>query len=285
MFKRLKNKFRIRKNWRLSIREIETTSEVFSFTTSKGLLITLLVIIALLLVAATYCITAYTPVRFLIPGYPSKETRAMQEDNQRKIDSLENEVSLWAFQVNNIQRIVTGREPIDMDSLRVMQKDSTSSLYKQLYAQKDSVLRNEVVNEETFNIESRNRNIEQLEGIHFFTPVKGIVTQNFNVAIDHPYIDIAAAEDEIVYSVLDGTVISAGWNDDTGYTIQIQHSNNLVSIYKHNSRLLKKTGDRVSAGTPIAVVGDTGKLSYGLHLHFELWHNGEAIDPMEYIKF
>ena len=85
--------------------------------------------------------------------------------------------------------------------------------------------------------------------------------------------------------MLDGTVISAGWNDDTGYTIQIQHNNNLVSIYKHNSRLLKKTGDRVSAGTPIAVIGDTGNLSYGIHLHFELWHNGETIDPTAYIKF
>ena len=285
MFKRLKNKFRIRRNWRVSVREIETTSEVFSCTTTKGILITVFVVAALLLIAATYYITAYTPVRYLIPGYPNKETRALQEANQRRIDSLENEVSLWAFQVNNIQRIVTGREPIDMDSLRVMQKDSTTSLYRQLYAQKDSILRNEVVNEETFNISSRDRKIEQLEGIHFFTPVKGIVTQSYNAAIGHPYIDIAAAEEEIVYSVLDGTVISAVWNDDTGYTIQIQHSNNLVSIYKHNSRLLKKTGDRVSAGTPIAVVGNTGKLSYGIHLHFELWHNGEAIDPTDYTKF
>ena len=285
MFKRLKNIFRIRRNWRLSVREIETANEIFSRTTSRGLLITMGVTAALLLIAATYCITAYTPVRHLIPGYPSKETRALQEANQRRIDSLENEVSLWAFQVNNIQRIVTGREPIDMDSLRVMQKDSTSSLYRQLYAQRDSILRNEVISEENFNISSHGRNIEQLEGIHFFTPVKGIITQNYNVATGHPYIDIATAEDEIVYSVLDGTVISAGWNDDTGYTIQIQHSHNLVSIYKHNSRLLKKTGDKVSAGTPVAVAGDTGSLSYGIHLHFELWHNGEAIDPTEYIKF
>lgn len=285
MFKQLKNKFRIRRNWRITVREVETTKELFSRNTSKGILIFMGVFAALLLIAATYYVTAYSPVRYLIPGYPNKETRAMQEANQRRIDSLESEVSLWAFQVNNIQRIVTGREPIDMDSLRVMQKDSTSSLYRQLYAQKDSILRNEVINEETFNISSRNRDIEQLEGVHFFTPVKGILTQSFNAAIGHPYVDIAAAEDEIVYSVLDGTVISAGWNDDTGYTIQIQHKNNLVSIYKHNSRLLKKTGDKVSAGTPIAVVGDTGKLSYGVHLHFELWHNGEAIDPAQYINF
>jgi len=283
--KRQKNKLRLRKNWRLTIRNIETTQEVFSKNTSKGRLIMMLVVAAVLLIAATYYITAYSPIRFLIPGYPSKETRALQEANQRRIDSLENEVSLWAFQVNNIQRIVTGREPIDMDSLRVMQKDTTSSLYRQLYAQKDSILRNEVVSEETFNISSRNRNIEQLEGIHFFTPVKGIVTQSYNAAIGHPYIDVAAAEDAIVYSVLDGTVISAGWNDDTGYTIQIQHSNNLISIYKHNARLMKKTGDKVSAGTPVAVVGDTGELSHGIHLHFELWHNGETIDPAEYITF
>ena len=89
----------------------------------------------------------------------------------------------------------------------------------------------------------------------------------------------------MVSSVLDGTVISAGWTDDSGYTIQIQHDNNLISVYKHNEKLLKKTGDKVSAGTPVALVGGTGKVSTGTHLHFELWHKGEPIDPAQYIKF
>lgn len=101
----------------------------------------------------------------------------------------------------------------------------------------------------------------------------------------HPYIDITAPANSVVMSVLDGTVIGAGWSDDSGYTIQIQHSNDIVSIYKHNQKLLKRTGDKVSAGSPVALVGNTGALTTGDHLHFELWYRGEAVDPTKYIKF
>ena len=86
-------------------------------------------------------------------------------------------------------------------------------------------------------------------------------------------------------SVLDGTVIFAGWNDEFGYTIQIQHDGDIVTVYKHNQKLLKKTGDRVSAGAPIALLGNTGSLTTGDHLHFEMWYKGEAIDPTQYINF
>jgi len=89
----------------------------------------------------------------------------------------------------------------------------------------------------------------------------------------------------VVAAVLDGTVINAGWSDDGGFTIMIQHEDNLISIYKHNQTLLKRTGDRVTAGTPVALVGNTGSLSTGDHLHFELWYRGEAVDPSRYISF
>ena len=90
---------------------------------------------------------------------------------------------------------------------------------------------------------------------------------------------------QLVKATLDGTVIYAGWSDDTGNTIQIQHEGDIISIYRHNEKLLKKSGDKVSAGTPIALVGNTGKLTTGDHLHFELWHKGEAVDPTKYINF
>ena len=112
-----------------------------------------------------------------------------------------------------------------------------------------------------------------------------MITESYNPSIGHPYLDIAAPNNTTVYSVLDGTVIFAGWQDETGYNIQIQHSNNLVSVYKHNERLLKKVGDKVKAGTPISIIGDVGRLSSGPHLHFELWHNGDPIDPSSYINF
>ena len=120
--------------------------------------------------------------------------------------------------------------------------------------------------------------------MHFFTPLKGVVSQGYDPLL-HPYIDITAPANSVVMSVLDGTVINAGWSDDSGYTIQIQHSDDIVSIYKHNQKLLKKTGDKVTAGSPVALVGNTGALTTGDHLHFELWYRGEAVDPTKYINF
>ena len=123
-----------------------------------------------------------------------------------------------------------------------------------------------------------------IEGMHFFPPLKGVVSQGYDPAI-HPYIDITAAKGSVVKATLDGTVIHAGWSEDAGHTIQLQHEGNIISIYKHNEKLLKKVGDKVTAGSPIALVGNTGEMTTGDHLHFELWHNGEAVDPTRYINF
>ena len=119
----------------------------------------------------------------------------------------------------------------------------------------------------------------------FVTPVKGVITQGFNPAAEHPFVDIAVKDGSAICSILDGTVIAAYWSDDTGYNIQIQHSNDLVSIYKHNTKLLKGVGDKVTAGTTISLAGNAGSLSTGPHLHFELWHKGEPVDPNLYINF
>jgi murein DD-endopeptidase MepM/ murein hydrolase activator NlpD len=111
-----------------------------------------------------------------------------------------------------------------------------------------------------------------------------VISQGYDSAT-HPYIDITAPAGTVVKATLDGTVIFAGWNNETGNTIHIQHDGDIVSIYKHNEKLLKKTGDKVTAGSPIALVGNTGELTTGEHLHFELWHKGETVDPALYIKF
>ena len=107
----------------------------------------------------------------------------------------------------------------------------------------------------------------------------------FNLAEKHYGVDIAASKESIVKSVLEGTVIFADWTTETGHTIAIQHSGNLISVYKHNSTLLKQVGSLLKAGEPIAVSGDSGELSSGPHLHFELWHNGTPVDPEEYVTF
>ena len=137
--------------------------------------------------------------------------------------------------------------------------------------------------QEQFEVSGVTRNLP-IAAVAFFTPVKGVVSQGFDRAV-HPYLDITAPPGSVVMSVLDGTVVFSGWDDDTGYTLAIQHKGDIVSFYKHNEKLLHKTGDKVKAGTPVALVGNSGSLTTGDHLHFELWYAGEAVDPAQYISF
>ena len=270
---------------RVTVGDDTTHEELFHFKTTKGNFRLVVAAIVLAIIAGTYCLTAYTPVRRTIPGYPSNETRRKAMENLIKIDSLENVIGMWSYQMTNIQRIVSGKSPIPIDSLAVTPSSSDENI-RGLYAENDSLLREEVRRQEQFNISlPENSTISQIEGLHFFTPVKGIITEPYDKAGGHPYVDIAAETGTMVYAVLSGTVISALWNDEVGYVLEIQHDNDIISIYKHNERLLKKVGDEVKAGTPVAQVGNTGLLSTGSHLHFELWHKGTPIDPTLYIKF
>ena len=167
--------------------------------------------------------------------------------------------------------------------------DSTES-YKDLFFKRlieYSLLPIQIEENEMYNLsifEESNRN-SNINNILFFPPVKGVVTNTFNMQQDHYGIDLVAAPNEPVLSVADGTIILSAWTLETGYVIQIQHSNNLISVYKHNSKLLKKQGTRVKAGETIAIIGNSGELTTGPHLHFELWYNGNPIEPEKFIKF
>ena len=275
-----------KKKYRFSIFNDTTHEEIFSVRAYGVLSIATLAVAVILLIGSVTVLISFTSLRELIPGYPSAQSRHELVENAIKIDSLQNEINMWRIQLVNIQRIATGKEPLHLDSLMNLQgsRDNIAE-HKEIYAKDDSLLRATVLQEEQFNLTEKQHHIEQIEGLHFFPPLKGVITEEYNLAIEHPYLDIAAAENSPVYSVLDGTVIYAGWDDESGYVIQVQHENNLVSIYKHNSKLLKKTRDKVTAGTPISLVGNTGTLSTAPHLHFELWHKGEPINPAQYIKF
>lgn len=259
--------------------------KIFSFKATKGWAVMAFVAAVLLVMIVTFILIDLTPLKQAIKGYPSRESREAALQNRLRIDSLEQQISLWAFQIGNIQRVMSGREPIDPDSIETLRGNAGEmDIYNAMYAHQDSVLRG-YVEKEAALAGASDGHTDQIEGLKFFTPVKGMVTENFNKAINHAYIDIAAEENTPVYSILDGTVIGADWTEDTGYVMTIQHTNDLISIYKHNDRLLKKVGDKVKVGTPIATVGNTGRLSTGNHLHLELWHAGEAIDPAKYISF
>lgn len=250
------------------------------------MLISLSLAIIFIIVSVTFLIS-FTPLREYIPGYPNAESRKAIIQNAIKADYLEQTLKMWSYQLENIQRIVKGEAPLNIDTVGTSNPKDTSAGKAELttkISKEDSIMRVEVMKQEMSST-SKSKNIIQIEGLHFFPPVKGIISEGFNAAIGHPFIDLAAPAGSVVSAVLDGTVVMADWTDETGFTIQIQHSNDIISIYRHNSKLLKKAGDRVKAGTAIALVGDKGTLSTGNHLHFELWHKGVAVDPVSYIKF
>ncbi len=272
-------------NFRISIVEDSSHRQIKSFKFTRTSLIVTMVSVVVFICIAIYSLIAFTPIRTTIPGYPDARTRRVALQNALRIDSLEAIIGRWELYSMNLSRIVDGEDPVMIDSLvRSISKNSLDEVNKNELARQDSLLRMTVHMEEQFGVSDDVQRNLALEGMHLFTPMRGVISQDYDKVL-HPYVDITAPANSVVMSVLDGTVIFAGWNDEAGYTIQIQHSNNIVSIYKHNQKLLKKTGDKVSAGSTIAIVGNTGTLTTGDHLHFELWYNGEAVDPTQYINF
>lgn len=273
------------KDFRLNLVDDATHRQIWERKFTRGSFIAAVISFILILSLVVYCLVAFTPVRNTIPGYPDAQAKRDAIQNALKIDSLESIISRWDLYSRNLELIVNGEEPIRIDStIQASQQARMSNMEAEYLAGKDSLLRQTVLQEEQFSISGGESRQLPIEGIHFFTPLSGVVSQGFDPVL-HPYIDITAPAGSVVLSVLDGTVIFAGWNDESGYTIQIQHANDIVSIYKHNQALLKKTGDKVSAGASIALVGNTGTLTTGDHLHFELWYKGDAVDPTKYISF
>ncbi len=279
---------RLRSKFRFSVFNDTSHEEIFVFRANGLMTLVSISMAVIFIIGSVTFLISFTPLREFIPGYPNAQTRRAIVQNALKADSLEQAIKMWDFHLNNIHRIVTGLEPLKPVNLNVEAISPDSLSTPNLTApisKEDSLLREEVQRQEQFNLGAGNRKIEQIEGLHFFPPVKGIISNGFNLATNHPFIDIAAQENSVVSAVLDGTIIMSAWTEETGYTIQIQHENDLISIYKHNSKLLKKSGEKVKAGSAISLVGNTGTLTSGVHLHFELWHKGVPIDPVKYIKF
>lgn len=250
--------------------------------TKPGFFVTVISAIVVLF-AVVYALMAYTPLRTSIPGYPSAHTRRAAIQNAIRIDSLESVISRWEFYSENLLRVIEGEAPLPVDSVIMMADAAAAEPRDAAYlAQRDSTLRDLVNREEQFGVTDRQERALPIEGIHFFTPLKGVVSRGFDSVI-HPYVDVTAPANSVVMATLDGTVVFDGWDDESGYTIVIQHQDDLISVYKHNAKLLHKTGDHVASGASIALAG--GSVEDGDHLRFELWYKGAAVDPAKYIVF
>lgn len=271
--------------FRLAVIDDNTHKHLVSLRFTRTSLAISVVTFIVVLCAAIYSVIAFTPVRTFIPGYPDARSKRAAIQNAIKIDSLESVIFRWELYSENLRRVVEGQEPIKIDSLINAGRNADERSYDMAELQRqDSLLREHVKEEEQFGLSARKRRNLPIEGLHFFTPLKGVISQGYDAAV-HPFIDITAPEGSVVKAVLDGTVVFAGWSEEAGNTIQIQHEGDIISIYKHNEKLLKKAGEKVTAGSPIALVGNTGSVTTGAHLHFELWHEGEAVDPARFIKF
>lgn len=274
----------LKDKYRLGLYNDTTYEQILHFRlTGKGVLIAFAVSVVLLITFTTLLI-AFTPIRELIPGYPNSKTRQYIQANALKVDSLERTINAWAYYVDNTLRIVSGENPKMVQNA----PDSTFQNKTINYSPsvEDSLLRAEVEREEQFNLALGSNNLKNkgLAGLHFFPPVKGTIQTHFDAKSNHLGIDIASGPNEVVVATLDGTVIMANWTIETGNMIQIQHDDNLISIYKHNAKLLQKQGNRVKAGDAIAIVGNSGEGS-SPHLYFELWYKGTPINPEQYVIF
>ncbi len=274
---------KLKDQYRLTIFNDSTFQSVWTMKLTRLKVFSFVSIAAAIIVFLVTFLIAATGLREYIPGYPNAEQRQMLVDTALKVDSLENELAKRDEFFKGIKAIISG-ETLN-DSLI---NDTTSELYDVNFKEynHDSVFQDNLLAEQlSLSIQKNTTKKTELSQIHFFVPVKGIVTNHFNISSDHVGVDLVSDPNARISSILDGTVIFSGWTLETGYVMYIQHEADLVSVYKHNAELLKSTGDKVKAGEAVAIIGNSGELSTGPHLHFEMWHRGIAINPEQYIDF
>lgn len=273
----------IRFKYKLTILNENTLEEVFKLRVSKFNGLSVLFTTLFLIFFIVSSILVLTPLRNYLPGYFNSEVRAQIVSNALRVDSLQTVVEKQNLYITNIQDIFRGEVKLDtihsIDSLTTMRVDSIKER-----TERENAFREEYEEREKYNLSSFTANID-LGGIQLFLPTSGIITGHFDAERKHYGVDVAAPANESILAVLDGVVVLSTYTADTGYLIQLQHNQDFVSIYKHCGSLLKKQGDRVKSGEVIALVGNTGTLSTGPHLHFELWYKGQAVNPEHYIAF
>ena len=242
----------------------------------------------LLLVAAVAGITTlllfHSPLKRLMPGYVSPDVRRQIVESSLRIDSLSDAVERHHLYVMNIQDILRGEVRVDsastIDSLTILRSED---LMERTEREKEFTRKYE--ESEKYNLTSQVLPKSEMENLHFYPPLRGMLAEGYNPDSQHLGIDIAATNDKNVCTVLDGTILVSGYTANHGYMAVIQHTGNLVSVYKHLSTLLVSEGAKIKAGEVIGLAGTQREKMKQPFLHFELWHKGIALDPAQYISF
>ncbi|MFZ1788523.1 MAG: M23 family metallopeptidase [Saprospiraceae bacterium] len=265
---------RLQDNYRLVVIDDDDLKEVNTF---KFNLITLYILISTLLVitgAVAIALIFFTPIKRLIPGFEITNDNSQYVELRRKVDELEELLQAQDVYNNGLGNLLQGMEPGVAPAASEEDTDEeTSSNVKDAVTPINNALAEEA---------SKTKELNQFV---FASPLTGTMSAKFDPDIEHFGSDITAPKNTAIKSIMGGIVISADWNVDAGNTVIIQHPRNIVSVYKHNSALLVKTGDVVKSGQAVAIIGNTGKLTNGPHLHLELWYNGYPVNPENYISF
>ncbi|GAA4802339.1 M23 family metallopeptidase [Litoribaculum gwangyangense] len=270
--------------YRLLILNENTFEERLSFKLTRLNVFVLCSLIAVFLISLTYLLIAFTPLREYIPGYSSTALKKQATELNYKTDSLQQVISMNELYYASIKKVLKGdvsASDFNKDSIIEAVKLEASEVNLNPNAE-DSLLREKVDKEDKYNLFE---SATSATNFVLFPPVNGTITEDYNAQEKHYAVDIAVAKDTPVKATADGIVIFSEWTVSTGYVIIIEHSYGLISIYKHNASLTKEQGDLVKAGEVIATAGNTGELTTGPHLHFELWNDGYPINPTNFIDF
>ena len=269
--------------YRLVVLNEDTFEERFSFKLNRLNVFVFSTVFAVLLIAMTTVLIAFTPLREYIPGYSSTALKKRATDLRFKTDSLQQVLAVNEQYINSIRKVLTGDvKTVDFDKDSIIEAAQRDVSNIDLSASRqDSLLREEVAREDKYNPLIGDSELNFV----LFAPVKGSISEPYNPKAKHYAVDIVTTKDAPVKATADGTVVFAEWTAATGYVTILKHRNELISVYKHNASLTKEQGELVKAGEVIATVGDTGELTTGPHLHFELWLDGNPIDPTSIIDF
>ncbi len=270
--------------YRLVILNEDTFEERFVIKLTRLNVFVIMSLSAIVLIALTTVLIAFTPLREYIPGYSSTALKKEATNLNFKTDSLQQVINVNEQYLESIKRVLKGdvaTVEFNKDSI-IKAAELDTEKYNLNPSREDSILREKVNKEDKYNLfESATSKVSFV----LFPPVTGTISEGYNVEERHFAVDIVVAKGTPVKAADDGTVVLAEWTTQTGYVVIIDHGNGLISAYKHNASLTKEQGDLVKAGEVIAISGDAGELTTGPHLHFELWTDGYPIDPTTFIDF
>ena len=274
---------------RFVVMDTVTFKEKWSFQLSAINVFVAVGVSMIVLVVLTTVLIAFTPLREFIPGYANQRMTEQTYQNAYALDSLALQLEQQERMLADLQDLMAGRDPSERH-----RDDDTATEKREAkpyaHSAADSALRREVEGQDRYSVAQRAASteaqpMETVPTILLFTPLKGKVIGPYDERQRHYGVDIAGAMNQAIKACAPGTVVFANYTIETGYVIALQHQGGMMSVYKHNAALLKQEGDVVRAGEPIAYLGNTGELTTGPHLHFELWVKGKPVNPQTFISF